>query len=114
MNPDPPTVPKRLVEVKIPSQKALYFEESNGYDPSGRRKYLEPDKTYCGDPNNKLGIYDEFFGRHDNRVNTLFFDGHVQCIPSRTTTRHFYSSAGLGRNNVKSMYYTYGDQTEGF
>lgn len=92
----------RSVEVRNPSSRVFLYDESEigskipGASIDPRRVAAE-----TGYSSWKYIVQTDFLkGRHSNIVNGLFYDGHVECMPSKKVVDHYYYMDGNNQTRI--------------
>lgn len=92
----------RSVEVRNPSSRVFLYDDSEigskipGASIDPRRVAAE-----TGYSSWKYIVQMDFLkGRHSNIVNGLFYDGHVECMPSKKVVDHYYYMDGNNQTRI--------------
>ncbi len=94
-----------ISNVRSPSRKIYLMDSGSqlvipgaGVDPN---RSLSPSLPTLG---RELIIRDFYYGRHNRTDNSLFFDGHVEPIPSQTLVNHYWNASGSGISNSANYF----------
>lgn len=92
----------RSVEVRNPSSRVFLYDDGEtgskipGASIDSRRVAAE-----TGYSSWKYIVQMDFLkGRHSNIVNGLFYDGHVECMPSKKVVDHYYYMDGNNQTRI--------------
>ena len=93
-----------LKNLRSPSRKIQLMDfanDNNGIPGSGAHPLRTPP---TGDSATTQMMNDFLYGRHQRIVNSLFYDGHVESLPSLTLVNHYWYSLQNGISNSANYF----------
>ena len=95
-----------MKKLRSPSRKIHLMDfasDSKNYVPGAAAHPLTSPPTGAAATDETINDY--LYGRHNRIVNSLFYDGHVEGIPSRTIVNHFSYPSQNGISNSANYFY---------
>ncbi len=92
----------RSPEVRNPSARLFLYDDSEA-GPKIPGAAIDPRRVAAetGYSSWKYIVQTDFLkGRHSNIVNGLFYDGHVECMPSKKVVDHYYYMDGNNQTRI--------------